>query len=56
MWYPNFHEIVGRLAHIGDYLPAILVTAAVALLIGCALGCTNSPCKEKDDLFHREVF
>jgi hypothetical protein len=28
----------------------------VAMLIGCAVGCVCSPCEEKDDLFHREVY
>jgi hypothetical protein len=30
---------------------AVLVTAGVAVLLVCCLGCTRCPCREKDDLF-----
>jgi hypothetical protein len=56
MWLPNFHELVTRLAHVGEFLPAIMVTVGISLLVICALSCASSPCEEKDDLFHREVF
>jgi hypothetical protein len=32
---------------------AILVTACVAVLLVCCLGCSNCPSREKDDIFRR---
>ena len=32
---------------------AVLVTAAVALLLVCCLGCATCPDSKKDDLFRR---
>ena len=32
---------------------AIVVTAGVAVLLVCCLGCSNCPCRDKDDLFRR---
>jgi hypothetical protein len=32
---------------------AVLITAGVAVLLVCCLGCTNCSCREKDDLFKR---
>ncbi|MFZ0664004.1 MAG: hypothetical protein WAM66_15050 [Acidobacteriaceae bacterium] len=55
MWITSVHEILGYLSNLSGYLPAILVTLAVAVLIGCAVGCVCEPCEEKDDLFHPEV-
>jgi len=52
----NMHELLAHLSSIGSYLPAVLITLGVAVLIGCAVGCVCSPCEEKDDLFHREVY
>lgn len=49
------HEILIHLFSLSGYLPAILITLGVAVLIGCAVGCIFEPCKEKDDLFHNEV-
>ena len=37
------------------YLPAVIVTVGAALLLGCAVSAMCSPCREKDDLFHRHV-
>jgi hypothetical protein len=39
-----------------SYGPAILVTVGAALLMACGIGATCSPCKEKDEVFHRQVF
>jgi hypothetical protein len=39
-----------------SYLPAILVTVGAALLLGCGVSALCSPCREKDDIFHRHVF
>ncbi|GGG97181.1 hypothetical protein [Silvibacterium dinghuense] len=55
MWFTRMHDILGHLTRISDYLPAILITLGVAVLICCAVGCTCSPCKEEDDLFHHET-
>lgn len=55
MWIAKAHELLFHLSHVSDYLPAILVTLGVAVLIGCAVSCVCEPCEEKDDLFHHEV-
>jgi len=34
-------------------LVAVLVTACVAVLLVCCLGCSNCPSRDKDDLFRR---
>lgn len=52
----NMHDLLAYLVHWGDYLPAILITLGVATLVSCAIGCCSSPCEDKDDLFHREVY
>lgn len=49
-------DVLAHLSQLSNYLPAILITLGVATLVCCAVGCCSSPCKEKDDLFHREVF
>lgn len=55
MWFQNMHEILVHLSNLSGYLPAILVTSGVAVLILCAVGCLCEPCEENDDLFHQEV-
>ena len=55
MWIEKAQEILVHLTRISGYLPAILITLGVAVLIGCAVGCVCEPCEEKDDLFHHEV-
>jgi hypothetical protein len=32
---------------------AIVVTAGVAVLLVCCLGCSNCPSRDKDDIFSR---
>src|ERR1700722_11275759 len=39
-----------------SYGPAILVTIGAALLMACGIGASCSPCEEKDEVFHRQVF
>jgi|HubBroStandDraft_2_1064218.scaffolds.fasta_scaffold78562_1 hypothetical protein len=56
MGFLHMHELLAHLSAVSSYLPAVLITLGVATLIGCAIGCICSPCEEKDDLFHREVF
>jgi hypothetical protein len=36
-----------------ETLLALIVTAGVAVLLVCCLGCAKCPCREKDDLFSR---
>lgn len=55
MWFLHMQEILSRLSHWDGLIPAILITAGVALLLGCCLGCSCGPCKDKDDLFHPHV-
>lgn len=55
MWFDKWHSILAHLSGLSNYLPAILVTVGIAVLIGCAVGCVCSPCEEKDDLFHHET-
>jgi hypothetical protein len=56
MWLTKMHDILLHLSRLSNYLPAILVTIGVAVLIASAVGCVCTPCEEKDDLFHREVY
>lgn len=55
MGLSSAHEILSQISSLSGYLPAILITLGVAVLIGCAVGCICEPCEEKDDLFHHEV-
>jgi len=34
-------------------LLALIVTAGVAILLVCCLGCAKCPCRDKDDIFSR---
>jgi hypothetical protein len=45
-------SLVHWLAANGSVL-AIVVTVGVALLLVACLGCSNCPCRDKDDLFRR---
>lgn len=56
MWFTKMSDLLNHLSHLSDFLPAILVTIGVGMLIGCAVGCICTPCEEKDELFHKEVF
>lgn len=56
MWYPNLEFISEWFLRHGGVALAVVATAGIALVLGCALGCACSPRKEKDRLFHREVF
>jgi hypothetical protein len=48
----DMHNLIHWLASNGSIL-AILVTAGVAVLLVCCLGCSNCPAREKDELFRR---
>lgn len=54
MWFDKWHSVLSHLSSLSNYLPAILVTVGIAVLIACAVGCACSPCEEKDNLFHHE--
>jgi hypothetical protein len=56
MHFLNFHNLAHWLIQFESYGPAILVTIGAALLIACGIGATCSPCEEKDEVFHRQVF
>lgn len=56
IWFVNMHDLLAHLSHWMDYLPAVLITLGIATIAFCAVGCCSSPCEEKDDLFHREVY
>ena len=57
MRFLDMHDLVAHLSELSSYLPAILITLGVAALVSCAVGCSSAaPCKEKDDLFRREVY
>jgi hypothetical protein len=32
---------------------AIVVTTGVGVLLVCCMGCSHCPCREKDEIFHR---
>ena len=51
----DFSIIAHFFAHLEAYLPAILVTIGAALLFGCGVSAMCSPCREKDDIFHRHA-
>jgi len=46
----GMHSLLHWLATNGSIL-AVLITAGVAVLLVCCLGCSNCPAREKDDLF-----
>ena len=52
----HFHTFARWFFQFESYGPAILVTVGAALLMACGLGAACSPCKEKDEVFHRQVF
>jgi hypothetical protein len=52
----DFSIVAHWFSQIESYLPAILVTVGAALLLGCGVSALCSPCREKDDIFHRHVF
>jgi hypothetical protein len=52
MFSLDMHRFVHWVAAHGNIV-ALVVTAGVALLIGCCLSCSNCGCREKDELFKR---
>jgi hypothetical protein len=56
MWSAHFAFLAHWLHQFEAFLPAAIITGGSALLVGCGVGCICSPCKEKDQLFHRQVY
>ena len=52
----KMHDLLTHLSGWTGIVPAILIMIGVAVLVCSAVGCCCSPCKEKDDIFHREVY
>jgi hypothetical protein len=52
----HFHTLARWFFEFESYGPAIFVTVGAALLMACGIGASCSPCKEKDEVFHRQVF
>jgi hypothetical protein len=52
----KLHALMIWLHAMGVWVPVGLAVAGIALFVCCAWGCGSTPCKEKDDLFHREVY
>jgi hypothetical protein len=46
------HNLFQWLVTSGSLL-ALVVTAGVAVLLVCCLGCAKCPCREKDEIFRR---
>ncbi len=56
MWFLHLHEFLTHVSRLSPDLPEIVITVAAILLVGSAASCVCSPCEEKDELFHREVY
>jgi hypothetical protein len=52
----DFSIIAHFLGLLLSYLPPVVVTVGAALLLGCGVSALCSPCREKDEMFHRRVF
>lgn len=52
----NMHDVLVHLSGWSSYLIAGVITLGIGVLTCAAVGCCCTPCKEKDDLFHREVY
>ena len=55
MLTPNFAAMSHWFSVLEVYLPAVVVTLASAVLVGCAVSGICSPCKEKDVIFRKRV-
>lgn len=55
MWFLHLHDILDHFSRMNAHWAEGIITLAAALLVGCAASCACSPCKEKDDLFHKHV-
>jgi hypothetical protein len=50
--FVDMHNLVHWFAT-NESILAIVVTAGVAVLLVCCLGCSNCPSRDKDDIFSR---
>ncbi len=55
MWFLHLHAVLWHIAHLNAHLGEAIITIGAALLVGCAASCACSPCREKDELFHKHV-
>jgi len=55
MLSPNFSVLSHVFSQVEAFLPAIVVTIGVGLLVFCAVSGMCSPCKEKDQIFRKRV-
>jgi hypothetical protein len=55
MFSTHFAIIAHWLFEFESYVPAAVITAGAALLLGSAVSAVCSPCKEKDSIFHKQV-
>ena len=55
MWFLHLQDILWHVAHLRAFWAEAAITAAAALLVGCAASCVCSPSEEKDELFHKHV-
>jgi hypothetical protein len=55
MWFLHLNVVLSHLSRLSPHWAEGAITFGAALLVGCAASCACSPCKEKDDLFHRNV-
>ena len=49
----NMQALIHWFANNGNFV-AVLVTVGVAVLLVSCLGCSECPCREKDDLFRHD--
>jgi hypothetical protein len=56
MFSLKLHALMIWLHAIGVWLPLGLAVFGIALFAVCAFGCGTTPCKEKDQLFGREIY
>jgi hypothetical protein len=54
MWFLNMHEIARWFFTNGDGM-ALLITFGVAVLVFSCVGCTCTPSKNEDDIFHKQT-
>ena len=55
MFTTDFSIVAHWLAGLEAYLPAVIITIGAALLFGCGVSALCSPCREKDDIFHKHA-
>jgi len=55
VWFLHLQDILRHISHLNAHWAEALITGGAALLVGCAASCACSPCREKDDLFHKHV-